>query len=57
MADDGPPALESRRVDDASLSARELVAARNDVDAAIADAEAIDGTLVTLIRAEQARHP
>jgi hypothetical protein len=32
---------------------RELVAARQDIDAAIADADAMDNLLVTLIREEQ----
>jgi hypothetical protein len=53
MGDDNRLALESGRPDDAPFGGRELVAARNEIDAAIEDADAMDNLLVTLIREEQ----
>ena len=53
MGDDNRLALESGRPDDAPFDGGELVAAREDIDAAIAEADAMDNLLVTLIREEQ----
>lgn len=53
MGDDNRLALESGRPGGAPFDGRELVAARADIDAAIAEAEAMDNLLVTLIREEQ----
>ena len=53
MDDDNRLALESGRPDGVPFDGRELVAARRDIDAAIADADAMDNLLVTLIREEQ----
>jgi hypothetical protein len=53
MDDDNRLALESGRGGGAPFDGRELVAARQDIDAAIADADAMDNLLVTLIREEQ----
>ena len=53
MDDDNRLALESGRRDGAPFDGRELVAARRDIEAAIADADAMDNLLVTLIREEQ----
>jgi hypothetical protein len=53
MDDDNRLALESGGGGDAPFDGRELVAARRDIDAAIADADAMDNLLVTLIREEQ----
>jgi len=50
MDDDNRMALESGR---APFDGRDLVAARRDIEAAIADADAMDNLLVTLIREEQ----
>jgi hypothetical protein len=53
MGDDNRLALESGRPDDAPFDGRELVAAREEIDAAIGEADAMDNLLVTLIREEQ----
>jgi hypothetical protein len=53
MDDDNRMALESGRPGCAPFDGRDLVAARQDIDAAIADADAMDNLLVTLIREEQ----
>lgn len=53
MGDDNRLALESGHPAGAPFDGRELVTARGDIDAAIADAEAMDNLLVTLIREEQ----
>ena len=53
MDDDNRLALESGPGGSAPFDGRELVAARRDIDAAIADADAMDNLLVTLIREEQ----
>jgi hypothetical protein len=53
MGDDNRLALESGRPGGAPFDGGELVAARTDIDAAIAEAEAMDNLLVTLIREEQ----
>ena len=53
MGDDNRLGLESGRPGGAPFDGSELVAARNDIDAAIADADAMDNLLVTLIREEQ----
>jgi hypothetical protein len=53
MGDDNRLALESGRPGDAPFDGRELVAARKEIDAAIAEADAMDNLLVTLIREEQ----
>jgi hypothetical protein len=53
MGDDNRLALESGQTDGAPFDGRELTAARHDIDAAIADADAMDNLLVTLIREEQ----
>ena len=53
MDDDNRLGLESGRPGGAPFDGSELVAARNDIDAAIADADAMDNLLVTLIREEQ----
>ena len=53
MDDDNRLALESGGGGGAPFDGRELVAARRDIDAAIADADAMDNLLVTLIREEQ----
>jgi hypothetical protein len=50
MDDDNRMALESGR---APFDGRDLVTARQDIEAAIADADAMDNLLVTLIREEQ----
>jgi hypothetical protein len=56
MGDDNRLALESGRPGHAPFDGGDLVAARQDIDAAIADAEAMDNLLVTLIREEQRSH-
>jgi type II secretory pathway pseudopilin PulG len=53
MGDDNRLALEPGRPGDTPFDGRELVAARKEIDAAIADADAMDNLLVTLIREEQ----
>jgi hypothetical protein len=53
MGDDGRPALESGPAGGARFDGRELMAAREEIDAAIAEADAMDNLLVTLIREEQ----
>jgi hypothetical protein len=53
MGDGNGLALESGHPVGAPFDGRELVAARRDIDAAIADAEAMDHVLVALIREEQ----
>jgi hypothetical protein len=53
MGEDDRLALASGRPDGASFDGGGLVTARSAIDAAIADAEAIDNLLVTLIREEQ----
>ena len=53
MGDDNRLGLESGRPGGVSFDGSELVAAREDIDAAIADADAMDNLLVTLIREEQ----
>jgi hypothetical protein len=53
MGDDNRLALESGRPGGAPFDGRELGAARQEIDAAIGDADAMDNLLVTLIREEQ----
>jgi hypothetical protein len=53
MGDDNGLALESGPPGGAPFGGRELMAARQEIDAAIADADAMDNLLVTLIREEQ----
>jgi hypothetical protein len=53
MGDDNRLALESARPGGAPFDGRELTAAQADIETAIADADAMDNLLVTLIREEQ----
>jgi len=53
MGDDNRLALESASPGGAPFDGRELTAVRTDIETAIADADAMDNLLVTLIREEQ----